>query len=81
MPIYEYEPVDGDCKVCGGHFELRRPANREPLKNCPLCRKPVRKLVSKANTPRASKTPSVSEAKSAGFQVLKRRDKGVYEKL
>lgn len=81
MPIYEYELIDGDCACCGGRFELRRPADREPLTACPLCRKPVRKVVSWVSTPRASKKPSVSEAKSAGFQVFERRDKGVYEKL
>jgi putative FmdB family regulatory protein len=81
MPIYEYEPEDGDCKRCGGRFELRRPVDREPLKACPLCKKPVRKVVSLVNSPRVAKPLSVSDANSAGFQVLKRRDKGTYEKL
>ncbi len=81
MPIYEYEPIDGDCKVCGGRFELRRPADRAPLEKCPLCRKAVRKLISSVNTPKVSKAPSVSDAKKAGFTVLQRRDKGTYEKL
>ena len=81
MPIYEYELVEGDCKVCGGCFELRRPADREPLTQCPLCRKPVRKIISLSTTPRIAKPVSVSDAKRAGFTVLKRRDKGVYEKL
>ena len=80
MPIYEYEPLDGDCKICSGRFELRRPMDREPLKACPLCKKAVRKVVSAANTPRVAKPLSISDAKSAGFQVLKRRDEGVYEK-
>ncbi|MGH8046556.1 MAG: FmdB family zinc ribbon protein [Chthoniobacterales bacterium] len=80
MPIYEYEPLDGDCKICDGRFELRRPASRAPLKACPLCRKPVRKIVSTVNTPRLTKPLSISDARSAGFQILKRRDKGVYEK-
>jgi putative FmdB family regulatory protein len=80
MPIYEYEPLDGDCKICGGRFELRRPMDREPLEACPLCKKAVRKVVSAANTPRVAKPLSVSDAKSAGFQVLKRCDEGVYEK-
>ena len=25
MPLYEYELCEGDCKVCGGRFTLRRP--------------------------------------------------------
>lgn len=77
MPIYEYEPQDGDCRICGGRFELRRPADREPLKACPLCKKPVRKVVSAASTPRSL---SISDAKRTGFTVLERRDEGVYEK-
>jgi putative FmdB family regulatory protein len=81
MPIYEYEPEDGDCKICGGRFELRRPMDREALKACPLCRRPVRKVVSSVNTPRLTKPLSVSDAKSAGFQILKKRDQGTYEKL
>ena len=81
MPIYEYEPEDGDCKICGGRFELCRPLDREALKACPLCRRPVRKLVSSVNTPRLTKPLSVSDAKSAGFQILKKRDQGMYEKL
>ncbi len=82
MPIYEYELLEGDsCKACGGHFELRRPIDRPDLKACPLCKKPVRKVISPVNTPKISKPLSVSDAKSAGFSVLKRRDKGVYEKL
>jgi putative FmdB family regulatory protein len=81
MPIYEYELVDGDCRACGGRFELRRPINRPPLTHCPLCRKAVRKVVSGVNTPKITKPLSVSDAKKAGFTVLERREKGVYEKL
>ena len=79
MPIYEYQ-VEGGCDLCGGRFELRRPADRTPLTDCPLCRKPVRKVISLSSTPKVSRAPSTSDAKTAGFTVLKRRDKGVYEK-
>jgi len=81
MPIYEYEPVCGKCAICGGHFELRRPTDREPLENCPLCRKPVRKVISSVNSPKITKPLSVSDAKKAGFTVLERRSKGEYERL
>lgn len=81
VPVYEYEPADGlPCKICGGRFELRRPLSRPPLEKCPLCKRPVRKLISQVSTP--TKTAfSLSDAKSAGFTVLEKRDKGVYEKL
>lgn len=80
MPIYEYELCDGDCAVCGGKFTLRRPIDAEPLKVCPACRKPVRKLISTFSSPLKLKPVSVSDAKKAGFTVLKRLGKGEYEK-
>jgi putative FmdB family regulatory protein len=81
VPIYEYEIIEGDCRVCGGHFELRRPTKRPPLTRCPLCKKPVRKVISGVNTPKVSKPLSLSEAKKAGFSVWGKRETGVYEKL
>jgi putative FmdB family regulatory protein len=81
MPLYEYELCDGTCAICKGRFELRRPLTAPPLEKCPLCRRPVRKLVSRANTPVVSAPLSVSDAKSAGFTILEKRDDGAYEKL
>jgi len=80
VPIYEYELVEGDCRACGGRFEIRRPLTRPPLTNCPVCKKAVRKIISEVNTPNITKPLSVSDAKKAGFTVYEKRDKGVYEK-
>jgi len=55
--------------------------DRAPLEKCPLCKHPVKKVISRVNTPKVAKPLSVSDAKSAGFTVLERRDQGVYEKL
>jgi putative FmdB family regulatory protein len=77
MPIYEYELCEGGCAVCGGRFTLRRPLSAPELKVCPSCRKPVRKIISSFNTGR---TVSFSDAKKAGFTVLKRVNKGEYER-
>ncbi|NNE92882.1 MAG: zinc ribbon domain-containing protein [Verrucomicrobiales bacterium] len=85
MPIYEYiatDPEEASCRICAKGFELRRPVSRPPLELCPLCRSPVKKLISKGiNTPKVAGPLSVSDAKSAGFTVLEKRDEGVYEKL
>ena len=83
MPIYEYiaEDQSKGCKVCSDGFELRRPIDRAPLQNCPLCGVAVNKLVSTVSSPKLSKPLSVSSAKSAGFTVLEKRDEGTYEKL
>jgi putative FmdB family regulatory protein len=86
MPIYEYlsenaEDPERSCRVCSRGFELRRPVDREALKVCPLCKHPVRKVISRVNSPRVAKPFSAKEAKRAGFTVLERRDEGVFEKL
>ena len=83
MPIYEYiaEDEDEGCRICTRGFELRRPVDRPPLEVCPLCKKPVKKIISKINTPKVNKPLSVSDAKKAGFTILEKRDEGVYEKL
>ena len=80
VPYYEFELCEGDCKVCGGSFTLRRPINAPPVTTCPLCKKPVRKVISRVNTPVKLKPVSVSDAKKAGFTVLKKVGKGEYEK-
>jgi putative FmdB family regulatory protein len=80
MPIYEYELCDGDCAVCGGKFTLNRPISAPELKACPSCRKPVRKIFSNFSSPIKLKPLSISDAKKAGFTVLKRVSKGEYER-
>jgi putative FmdB family regulatory protein len=77
MPYYEYELCEGDCAVCGGKFTLHRPLTAAPLTKCPACKKPVRKVISSFNSP---KSLSISDAKKAGFTVLKRVSKGEYER-
>jgi putative FmdB family regulatory protein len=80
MPVYEYEVTEGDCRVCHGRLTLRRPADAPELTRCPLCKKAVRKLVSAFNTPVATRAPSVSEAKNAGFKIYKKTGTGEYER-
>lgn len=83
MPIYEYitEDPEKGCRICKRGFELRRPVDRPALEACPLCKNPVKKLITRVHTPKILKPLSVTDAKKAGFTVLERRDKGVYEKL
>jgi predicted nucleic acid-binding Zn ribbon protein len=86
MPIYEYvsdapDELGRSCRICSRGFELRRPVDRPPLLVCPLCKHPVKKLLSRVHSPTVTKPLSVSDAKRAGFTVLEKRDQGVYEKL
>ncbi|MCB1209636.1 MAG: zinc ribbon domain-containing protein [Verrucomicrobiales bacterium] len=83
MPIYSYiaeKPEEG-CVRCKKGFDLRRPISRPALTHCPLCRKPVIKLVTSFSTPKITKPLSVSDAKAAGFTVLEKRIDGNYERL
>lgn len=80
MPLYEYELRDGECKICGGRFTLRRPLSAPELTQCPACKKPVRKIISQFNTPTLTKPVSIVDAKKAGFTVLKKTAKGEYER-
>lgn len=86
MPLYEYisehpEAPEQSCPVCRKGFELRRPADREPLTRCLLCKNPVKKVIGRVSIPKVTKPMSITDAKKAGFTILERRDKGVYEKL
>jgi putative FmdB family regulatory protein len=80
MPFYEYELTEGTCAPCGGRFTLRRPASAPELTKCPACKKPVRKLISTFSSPLKLKPLSVTDAKKAGFTILKKVGKGEYEK-
>jgi putative FmdB family regulatory protein len=80
MPLYEYEPCGGSCGICRGKFTLNRPLSAPELVQCPLCRKPVQKMISGFSTPRIIAPLSVTDAKKAGFSVWKRVGKGEYER-
>ena len=85
MPIYEYRSVEPEnpeasCRICSRGFELRRPIDRAPLENCLMCKNPVKKVISRVNTPKITKPFSTLDAKKAGFTVLEKKDEGVYER-
>ena len=72
MPLYEYELCEGDCKVCGGKFTLRRPLSAKPLDELPGLQKAVRKIISSFNSPHKLKPLSISDAKKAGLPCSKK---------
>ena len=48
MPIYEYQAIksDASCRHCRNGFETLRLINEKPLKKCPQCGQPVKKIIS-----------------------------------
>ncbi len=81
MPIYEYTAVDDSkaCEYCRKVFEHLAAVKQEPLKACPKCGAPVKRVISAPNVG-GSKTCFDDRAKSAGFHKLKKIGKGEYEK-
>ena len=47
MPVYEYKAVGKGCEHCRRKFEVIQSMHEEPLRNCPRCSAPVRRLFSK----------------------------------
>jgi len=44
MPVYEYE-----CTECAKIFEVQQKISDTPMKSCPECQAPVKKLVSRSS--------------------------------
>lgn len=82
MPIYEYEPLVGDCALCGGRFEELQFINDAPLTNCPTCDAPCKKVISrlshKSSLPAADL--STSNLESKGFLQYKKSGKDTWER-
>lgn len=82
MPLYRYIPAKSPCKLCGDGFEHRQNASEAALTACPTCGQTVsRTMPQPVNTPKLLAPMSVSNAKQAGFSVLKRNSNGDFEKL
>ncbi len=81
MPLHRFRPKSGSCKLCKGEVELRIGASSEFPRDCPKCGQPIEACPNLiAPQAKINRSPSNSEAKSAGFQVLKRIGKDEYEK-
>jgi putative FmdB family regulatory protein len=82
MPIYEYEPLIGDCKLCGGRFEELQSINDAPLTNCLMCDAPCRKVISRpshrTSLPGADLSPQNLEKK--GFLQYKKSGRDTWER-
>ncbi len=81
MPLQRFKPVSGRCKLCRGEIEVAVAAGAPEPNECPKCGQTIAPCPS-LNAPPAKilRQPSASEAKAAGFHVLKRIGNGEYEK-
>jgi len=79
MPIYEYKAVEAGCERCQAGFQILQRLKDDPLISCPSCGVPVEKILSTFGV--SSSVLSPSNLKSHGFTTLKKKDKGVYERI
>jgi len=77
MPVYEYEHINHPCSI-GGIFEVSQSLEDHPLRKCPQCGQPIKKLISLVglSVPRTN-----GELRDLGFTKLVKRDDGIYENV
>ena len=78
MPRYDYELIEGGCDYCGGRFEVAQSMREDPLTECPMCDRPVRRCFS---APGVKVERSNAELRDLGFMKLEKRSDGSYENL
>ena len=82
MPLYVYEAKDPSraCDRCRGGFEVTQRLAEDPLAACPGCGAPVYRVIQAPGLGH-SQTDLHYRAKRAGFNCLKRVDRGTFEKM
>ena len=78
MPIYVYEPLKTGCRFCRHGFEQMQQMSDAPLRKCPRCGKPCRRVPASIGRPT---TPFLSKSnlqKKGLTKLVKNRD-GKYE--
>lgn len=81
MPIYEYRSKDPStgCEKCRDTLQVLQSLKDPALQNCPSCGAALERIFSSFSVSSSILAPS--NLKSHGFTTLKRRDKGVYERI
>ena len=79
MPIYYYKAKEKGCPYCESGFEQLQSMSETPLKKCPRCGGPVRKIPAKFS----GGTPTLSNGnlRDKGFTKLVNKGDGSYEKV
>lgn len=79
MPLYDYAPSSGRCKLCNGRFEAFQRLAEPKLTRCPTCNKACERMVSAV--PLAGKySTSNSRVKETGMTKYVKAGDGYYER-
>ena len=80
MPLYDYAPLSGKCKVCHGRFEVMQRVAEAKLSRCPTCKKRCERLISAVPVHGKFSTKSDSRLKDLGMTKYVKTSDGSYER-
>ena len=82
MPLYVYEARDSkkSCAKCRSGFEVSQSLKEDRLTACPACGAPIYRVIQAPGLTH-SRTDLHYRAKRAGFNCLKKVNRGEYEKI
>jgi len=80
VPIYEYAPVSGRCRQCGGRFEVYQRIADAKLSACPDCGKAVERVISPVPVHGKYSIRSDSRLAEAGLTKYVKTSDGSYER-
>ncbi len=81
MPVYEYRHTEGYGEGCQEVVEIVHSMSEPNYETCPVCHKPIRKMLSRLNSISSEKDKlSDSNLKRNGFSKYVKSSDGTYEK-
>ena len=83
MPTYEYQLAEGErgCPECRGGLEVSQSMKADPLRACPVCGAPVRRVIGAVNIAtrwREKSLLSDANLKRHGFKTLRNEGEGKF---
>ena len=86
MPTYVYEARDNkkSCETCRKGFEIDQSIKENPLKTCPDCGSPIRRIITGVNISPGTSTKTLlsdKNLKKHGFTKLVNEGDGKFRKI
>ena len=81
MPIYQYAPNSGNCRQCGGRFEVYQKIADDKLAKCPDCGKRCERIISAPAVSSGKYSTSDARVRDLGMTKYKKAGDGYYERV
>jgi putative FmdB family regulatory protein len=79
MPLYEYAPTSGECKLCNGRFEVMQRLSEDKLTQCPTCARACERQISRVALG-GKYAVTDQKIKQSGLTAYRKAETGVYER-